>query len=231
MTYKFTNSAQKVIEISSNIAIELGHNYVGTEHLLYGLAKEDVGIASKVLINQLVTPDAILEQIEDLIGKESNNIKQTLGFTPRTKRVLENAYREARKLDSSYIGTEHLLIGIMRETDSIAIRIMLNLGVNSQKLYNEIVKVINEVGEDNKVKSDNKNKFKGSYNQTPTLNQFGVDLTKIASEGKLDSIIGRKNEIERVIQVLSRRTKNNPCLIGEPGVGKTAIAQGLAQKL
>ena len=231
MVYRFTNSAQKVIEISSNIAISLGHNYIGTEHILYGLVKENIGVASKVLANQSVTPDAILEQIEELIGKESNSIKETLGFTPRTKRVLENAYREARKLDSNYIGTEHLLIGIMREADSIAIRIMLNLGVNSQKLYNEIVKVINEIGEDDKTKNESSNKYKGSYNQTPNLNQFGVDLTKLASEGKLDSVIGRENEIERVIQVLSRRTKNNPCLIGEPGVGKTAIAQGLAQKI
>ena len=231
MTYKFTNSAQKAIEISNNIAISLGHNYIGTEHILYGLAKENIGVASKVLANQSITPDAILEQIEDLIGKESNKIKQTLGFTPRTKRILENAYREARKLDSNYIGTEHLLIGIMREVDSIAIRILLNLGVNSQKLYNEIVKVIDETEEESKVKSENSKKMKGSYNQTPTLNQFGVDLTKLAGEGKLDAVIGRKNEIERVIQVLSRRTKNNPCLIGEPGVGKTAIVQGLAQKI
>lgn len=232
MAYKFTNSAQSVIEIANNIAIELGHNYIGTEHLLYGLTKEESGVASKVLENQNVTSDSVLEEIEDLIGREEEAINSTLGFTPRTKRVIENAFREARKLGSDYIGTEHLLIGIMREADSIAVRIMLDLGVNPQKLYNEIVKVLND-DEELGVASNKEttNKHTGSFNATPTLNQFGTDLTKQATEGKLDPVIGRKDEIERVIQILSRRTKNNPCLIGEPGVGKTAVVEGLAEKI
>ena len=232
MTYKFTNRAKKAIEIANDCAIELGHNYIGTEHILYGLAKEGNGVASKVIENQSITPDMIIDKIVELIGNEAP-IEDTLGFTPRTKRVIENAFIESRKLGYNYIGTEHLLIGILREGDSIAARILLELNTNIPKLYNEIVKVINE-GED--YSKDDKNsrsgeRRNGSYNSTPTLNQFGEDLTKKAEEGKLDPVIGRKEEIERVIQILSRRTKNNPCLIGEPGVGKTAAVEGLAQKI
>lgn len=232
MTYKFTNRAQKAIEIANELANELGHNYIGTEHLLYGLSKEGTGVASKVLENQNITPENILEEIEELIGRVelSPDSQGTVGFTPRTKRVIENAFREARKLGTEYIGTEHLLIGIMLEGDSVAVRIMMDLNINPQKLYNEIVKVINE---DDGFSGENKNSQTGfgSYNSTNTLNQFGTDLTKLAKEGKLDPVIGREDEIERVIQILSRRTKNNPCLIGEPGVGKTAVVEGLAQKI
>ena len=232
MTYNFTGRAKKAIEIANEVAIELGHNYIGTEHILYGLAKEGSGVASKVLENQEITPQDIVDKIIELIG-QGDTIDETLGFTPRTKRVIELAFIEARKLGYNYIGTEHLLISILREGDSIATRILLELNVNIPKLYNEIVKVINE-GEDlasNDSKSNGKEGKRGSYNQTNTLNQFGEDLTKKAEEGKLDPIVGRKDEIERVIQILSRRTKNNPCLIGEPGVGKTAVVEGLAQKI
>ena len=234
MTYKFTNRANKAIEIANNIALELGHSYIGTEHILYGLAKEGNGIASKVLENQNVTADDILNKIEELIGSDEP-IENIVDFTPRTKRVVESAFIEARKLGYNFIGTEHLLIGILREGDCVAAKILLDLNVNIPKLYNEIVKVINE-GEDYSSGNDSSNnsnggKRRGSYNQTPTLNQFGQDLTKKAEEGKLDPVIGRKQEIERVIEILSRRTKNNPCLIGEPGVGKTAAVEGLAQKI
>ena len=230
MEYKFTESAKEVLEIANDIAVELGHNYVGTEHLLYGLVKEENGVASKALENQSVTENVVLEKIEELIGvSEPKSCNSIQGLTPRTKRVIENAFREAKKIGSSYIGTEHLLIGIMREPDSIAVRILLELNVNPQKLYDEIIKSINEF----ETSDDNKEtgKYKGSFNQTQTLNQFGNDLTKNAEEGKLDPVIGRKNEIERIIEILSRRTKNNPCLIGEPGVGKTAVVEGLAQKI
>ncbi len=230
MTYKFTNSAQNVLEIAKEIAIELGHNYIGTEHILYGLTEEENGVASRVLANQNITSENVLDEIENLIGKDEERAITSLSFTPRTKRVLENAFLEARKLDSDYIGTEHILIGIMREADSIAVRILLDLGVNPQKLYNEIVKVLEE-DEDINMQDGNQSKKQGSFNSTPTLNQYGTDLTKSASLGKLDPVIGRKNEIERVIQILSRRTKNNPCLIGEPGVGKTAVVEGLAEKI
>ena len=231
MMYKFTNRAEKALEIAQELAVEFGHNYIGTEHLLYGLVKEGTGVASKVLENQDITAEKIAEEIDELIGKGDAVEESEVGFTPRTKRVIENAFREARKLGSEYIGTEHLLIGIMREGDSVAVRIMIDLNVNPQKLYNEIVKVINE--DDNASVNDNRSSSKnlGSYNQTTTLNQFGTDLTKQAIEGKLDPVIGRKDEIERVIQILSRRTKNNPCLIGEPGVGKTAVVEGLAEKI
>ena len=232
MKYKFTNSAEIALEIANEIAVKLGHNYIGTEHLLYGLVEEANGVASKVLANQGVTSAEVLKEIEDLIGiNEEASITgiDAIGFTPRTKRVIENAFMEARRLNSQYIGTEHLLVGIMREGDSVAVRIMMDLNVNPQKLYNEIVKTINET--DSKEQGAKRGSNRGSFNSTPTLNQYGSDLTKRATEGKLDPVIGRSTEIDRVIQILSRRTKNNPCLIGEPGVGKTAIAEGLAEKI
>ncbi len=232
MKYKFTNSAEIALEIANEIAAKLGHNYIGTEHLLYGLVEEANGVASKVLANQGITSAEVLKEIEDLIGiNEEASITDidAIGFTPRTKRVIENAFMEARRLNSQYIGTEHLLVGIMREGDSVAVRIMMDLNVNPQKLYNEIVKTINET--DSKEQGAKRESNRGSFNSTPTLNQYGSDLTKRATEGKLDPVIGRSTEIDRVIQILSRRTKNNPCLIGEPGVGKTAIAEGLAEKI
>jgi len=234
VTYKFTKRAEKAIEIANQIAIEFGHNYIGTEHLLYGLLKEGSGVASKVLENQGITPEQIEEQIDLLVGKnEQIQPNGVIGFTPRTKRVIENAFREAKKLGTDYIGTEHLLIGIMREGDSVAVRIMLDLNVNPQKLYNEIIKILNEdeMATNTSEKRGSSSKTLGSYNQTQTLNQYGTDLTKRAIDGKLDPVIGRKEEIERLIQILSRRMKNNPCLIGEPGVGKTAVVEGLAEKI
>ncbi|MCI9038356.1 MAG: ATP-dependent Clp protease ATP-binding subunit [Clostridia bacterium] len=232
MMYKFTGRSEKALELAAELAAEFGHNYIGTEHILYGLTKEGTGVASKVLELQDITADKIAEEIEILIGRgEEIEDVADIGFTPRSKRIIENAFIEARKLGSEFIGTEHLLIGIMREGDSVAVRIMMDLKADPQKLYNEIIKVINE--EDNTAinAKQTKSKARGSYNQTPTLNQFGTDLTKRAQEGKLDPVIGRKEEIERVIQILSRRTKNNPCLIGEPGVGKTAVVEGLAEKI
>jgi len=232
MKYKFTNSAQRALEIANDLAAKLGHTYIGTEHILYGLVEEQNGVASKVLENQGVTSNEVLREIEELIGvSQDGTIADigAIGFTPRTKRVIENAFLEARRLNSEYIGTEHILVGIMREGDSVAVRIMMDLNVNPQKLYSEIVKTINEAGTQEQVEKRSSNN--GSFNSTPTLNQYGTDLTKKAREGKLDPVIGRRNEIDRVIQILSRRTKNNPCLIGEPGVGKTAIAEGLAEKI
>ena len=230
MIYKFTSRAKKAIELAQDEAVNLGHNYIGTEHILYGLVREGAGVASKVLQNQGVTPNDVENKIIDMIGKEVITSQETLGFTPRSKRVIENSFIEARKLGYDYIGTEHLLIGILREGDSIAVRILLDLNVDLPRLYNEIVTVINEAEDVSKGGATN-SKQTGSYNSTPTLNQFGEDLTKKAKEGKLDPVVGRSKEIERVIQILSRRTKNNPCLIGEPGVGKTAIVEGLAQKI
>ena len=232
MVYKFTKRAEKALEYAGDLAQGFGHNYIGTEHILYGLVKEGSGVASQVLNMQKITAENVVEEIEVLIGKgDKSQNRGEIGFTPRSKRVIENAFLEARKLGSEFIGTEHLLIGIMREGDSVAVRIMMDLNINPQKLYNEIVKVINEDENAGASEKQTKGKARGSYNQTPTLNQYGTDLTKKATEGKLDPVIGRKDEIQRVIQILSRRTKNNPCLIGEPGVGKTAVAEGLAEKI
>lgn len=224
---KFTEKAEKAIAISQESAMILGHNYVGTEHLLLGLAKEGSGVASRVLQAQGVNEERILKEIEELIGKGEESGEQPLGFTPRTKRVLELSFREARKMGHNYIGTEHLLIGILKEGESVAVRILIDSGVDPQKLLNEIVKILG----DEAPGTNGEPKNNTNYNNTPTLNQFGRDLTEMAKEGKFDPVIGRDAEIERVIQILSRRTKNNPCLIGEPGVGKTAIGEGLAQKI
>ena len=231
MQYKFTNRAEKALKIANDTAVAFGHSYIGTEHLLYGLSDEGNGVASKVLELQNVTPENIIDEIEDLIGviNYEEASEKTLGFTPRTKKVIENAYKEAKKIGSEYIGTEQLLVGIMQEADSVAVRILIDLDVSPQKIYNEISKVINE--EDLIQNDSTENNNIRSFNLTPTLNQFGADLTKQAKDGKLDPVIGRKDEIERVIQILSRRTKNNPCLIGEPGVGKTAVIEGLAEKI
>lgn len=224
---RFTEKAEKAIAYSQESAMLLGHNYVGTEHLLLGLVKEGSGVAARVLQSQGVTEEKVMKEIEELIGRSEETGQQPLGFTPRTKRVLELSFREARRMGHNYIGTEHLLLGIMKEGESVAVRILIDLGVDPQKLLNEIVKILNEETPG----STGEPKSGASYSNTPTLNQFGRDLTEMAREGKFDPVIGRDKEIERVIQILSRRTKNNPCLIGEPGVGKTAIAEGLAQRI
>ena len=229
MVYKFTNKAKKVIEIANDISIELGHNYIGTEHILYGLVKEGEGIAAKVLNNKGITDEKVRVKIEELLGV-GREIKETLGFTPRTKRVLENAFLEAKRIGYNYIGTEHLLLAILKEEDCVAVRVIVELNVEVPKIYNEIAKVINEEESDQEIKRDI-NKVRGSYSATTVLNQFGEDITVQAEDGKFDNIIGREDEIERIIQILSRRTKNNPCLIGEPGVGKTAIVEGLAERI
>ena len=229
MYYKFTASAEKALEISQDLAMELGHDYIGTEHILYGLIEEGTGIAATILNNEGVNSDDVKKEIIDMVGTSTPiDDPEVLSFTPRTKRVIENAFLGARRIGSEQIGTEHLLGGILAEGDSVAIRILVDLNADPQKLYNEVIKALNEQSETN---DDEEDSNKGSYNSTPTLNQFGTDLTKKAKEGKLDPVIGRKTEIQRVIEILSRRTKNNPCLLGEPGVGKTAVVEGLAEKI
>lgn len=227
MYQRFTEKAERAIAFSQQSAVELGHNYVGTEHILLGLVKEGTGVAARVLQVQGITEEKILREIDELIGRGETAGETPVGFTPRTKRVLELAFKEARRMGQGYIGTEHLLLGIMKEGESVAVRIMMDLGVDPQKLLNELVKILNEETPG----SNGSPKGSSSNSSTPTLNQFGRDLTDMARDGKIDPVIGRDKEIERVIQILSRRTKNNPCLIGEPGVGKTAIAEGLAQKI
>ena len=229
MVYKFTSKAKKVIEIANDISIELGHNYIGTEHILYGLVKEGEGIAAKVLTNKGINDEKIKAKIEELLGK-GDEIKESLGFTPRTKKVLENAFLEAKRIGYNFIGTEHLLLAIMKEGDCVATRVIIELNVDIPKIYNEIAKVINEEESDKEMGKDIP-RVRGSFSSTTTLNQFGQDITVQAEDGKFDNIVGREKEIERIIQILSRRTKNNPCLIGEPGGGKTAIVEGLAEKI
>ena len=230
MIYKFTKSGEQVLNLANELASDLGHSYIGSEHILYGLACEENGVASKVLENQGITPEDILDKIEEFLGAGIKTNFSILGFTPRTKKILENAYTEAKKLGTNFIGTEHILIGIMKESDSLAIRILFDLDVNPDDLYSDIAKTLNEFEENlneiNKEKQENQ-----SNTSMQNLNQFGNDLTKQAEEGKLDPVIGRIEETDRVIEILSRRTKNNPCLIGEPGVGKTAVIEGLAQKI
>lgn len=219
---RFTERAQKVLYLAQEEARALNHNYVGTEHLLLGLIKEGEGIAAQALKNQGVKLDAIRQKVESLIGRGAMPT-EVVGYTPRAKRVLELSFAEARRLGVNYIGTEHILLGLIREGDGVAARVLSELGVDLNKTRDEIMKLLNQepVG----IKQTSRN------NNTPTLNQFGRDLTELAREGKLDPVIGRQKEIERVIQILSRRTKNNPCLIGDPGVGKTAIVEGLAQEI
>lgn len=225
--YKFTEKAERVIRLAKVAAKDLAHNYVGTEHFLVGLIEEETGVAYRVLFMQGVSREAVVEKIEDLIGRGIDDGKM-LGFTPRAKRVLELAFHEARGHRQEYIGTEHILLAIMREPDCIAVRVLVELGVDMQRLYNEVVK---RVSEDMNAEGFQIRKRNTQSNLTPTLNQFGRDLTELVEQGKIDPVIGRVEEIDRVIQILSRRTKNNPCLIGEPGVGKTAVAEGLAHKI
>ncbi len=222
---RFTERAQKVIMISQQEAAALNHSYVGTEHLLLGLVKEGGGIAAQVLKNMGVEAQKVTEKIQELIGKGDDNFSgQIIGLTPRAKRVLELSHIEARRMNHNYVGTEHILLGLVREGEGIAARVLTGLNVDLGKTREEIIKILTN-------QPSGGSKSQEGKTSTPTLDQFGRDLTQIAREEKLDPVIGRGKEIDRVIQVLSRRTKNNPCLIGEPGVGKTAIAEGLAQKI
>ena len=223
---KFTQRAAEAISFSKECANSLEHNYIGTEHMLWGLVKEGGGIAANVLMSSGVTDNKVMEKIITIIGKGDGSASLS-GYTPRTKRVLELSYAETRRMGQNFIGTEHIMLGLLREGESIAIRILMELGVDINKLYDNLITML----EEDTPAAIAAGKPKAEDLQTPTLDQFGRDLTVMAREGKVDPIVGRDKEIERIIQILSRRTKNNPCLIGEPGVGKTAIAEGLAQKI
>ncbi|WP_176718877.1 ATP-dependent Clp protease ATP-binding subunit [Caloranaerobacter ferrireducens] len=222
---RFTERAQKVILFAQEEAKQLKHNYVGTEHLLLGLIKEGEGIAARVLTNLGVDLDKVRQKIINLIGY-GNEEGELLGFTPRTKRVFELSLMEAKSLGHNYIGTEHILLGLIKEGEGVAATILKEVGIDLSKAREEILSMLDNSFNRHGQKANHRGNVK-----TPTLDKYGRDLTKLAQEEKLDPVIGRDKEIERVIQVLSRRTKNNPCLIGEPGVGKTAIVEGLAQKI
>ena len=227
MIYKFSESAKNVIESAEKIAISLGHNYVGSEHILYGMAQQKSGIAYKILKKQNITEQDILLKIKEIFGSEKDIIIKTYGFTPKTKILIEDAYDETEKLYLNNIGTEQLLLAILKNKENMAYKILEELKFDVSKAYDEIIKIIMAEEDLNREKKINSKK----NNSSNVLNQYGTDLNKLALEGKIDSVIGRNKEIDRLIQILSRRNKNNPCLIGEPGVGKTAIVEGLAKKI
>ena len=225
MFERFTEKAIKVIMLAQEEARRLGHNFVGTEQILLGLIGEGTGVAAKVLKSMGVNLKDARVEVEKIIGRGSGFVAVEIPFTPRAKRVLELSLEEARQLGHNYIGTEHLLLGLIREGEGVAARVLENLGVDLAKVRTQVIRMLGETAE---VATGGGGK--GST-KTPTLDEFGSNLTQLASEGKLDPVVGRHNEIDRVIQILGRRTKNNPVLIGEPGVGKTAIAEGLAQRI
>ncbi len=231
MQDRFTKKARKVLKDAEKAARELGHNYVGTEHLLVALIRNS-GVAAEVLRANGVEEQKILDLIDETIAApESNVLVADEGhFTPRTQKILDAAQAEAEKMGISEAGTEHLLIAMLKETDCIAVRLLNTKGINVQKLY---VDALTASGQDmNTAKNEYmKQKSRKNKSTTPILDQYSRDLTALAREGKLDPVIGREREIERIVQILSRRTKNNPCLIGEPGVGKTAVVEGLAEKI
>ncbi len=231
MKDRFTDNARNAINAATEAAYRLQHNYVGTEHLLIGLL-EAGGVASKVLSANGIEEERIVGLISQLIAPNDGvGTMESDSMTPRAKRIIEQSFKEAVKLHSEQIGTEHLLIALIKESDCIAVRLMNTLGVNVQKIYIDIMTAIGaDLGAAKSEYAGAKTKGKPKSN-TPTLDQYSRDMTEYAREGKLDPVIGRENEINRVIQILSRRTKNNPCLVGEPGVGKTAIAEGLALKI
>lgn len=228
MMARFTEQAQKAIALSREAAMRLNQGYVGTEHLLLGLYEEGEGVASKALKNQDIKENQLIDKIKSIQVLKQGS--EQVEFTPRAKRVLENSLREAIKMKTNYIGTEHILLALLRETDSIAVRLLTSVKVSVTKLTQDVMEMLGEIS-GTPITSKSKQAKKAKTSATPTLDQFSRDLTRLAEEQKFDPIIGRDKEIERVIQILSRRTKNNPCLIGEPGVGKTAIAEGLAQKI
>lgn len=233
MQKPYTKKAEKVLEIAKKASRSMHHSYIGTEHLLIGLLGEGSGAAAKVLSSAGVDEERILELIENLIAPSGNVITADAGgYSPRALRVLENAAKEAERFKNEKVGTEHLLIALIKEADCAAVRLLNTLGVNLQRLY---VETLTAMGEDVSLHKDEfqngKLAKKKNLEATPTLNQYSRDLTQLAKEGGLDPVIGREEEIQRVIQILSRRSKNNPCLIGEPGVGKTAVVEGLAQNI
>src|SRR3970282_36005 len=223
---KFTERARRVLTLAQEEAHRFNHNYIGTEHILLGLVREGDGVAAKVLANLGVELNKVRSAVEFIIGRGDRTVLGEIGLTPRAKKVIELAVDEARRLNHSYIGTEHLLLGLVREGEGIAAGVLESLGVNLERVRAETTRILRQ--------SAPQAASAGGARQatrTPTVDQLGIDLTQAARNSQLDPVIGRSNELERVVQILSRRTKNNPVLIGEPAVGKTAIAELLAQRI
>lgn len=229
MQYRLTRQAERAVTYARDIAEELHHNYVGTEHLMLGLIRSVDGLASKILLQNDITEEQILRLIKQLINDGDVIVGEVADYTPRARRVLECSSREAARLNQTQIGTEHLLIALLKEKDCIAIRLLNTLGVSIQKVYSELLAAMGMNAAEAKAYLSSKSG--DSIEKNSALEAYSMDLTRMAREGKLDPVIGREQEIQRVVQILSRRTKNNPCLIGEPGVGKTAVVEGLAARI
>ncbi|MEL0256467.1 MAG: Clp protease N-terminal domain-containing protein, partial [Pontimonas sp.] len=230
MFERFTDRARRVVVLAQEEAKMLNHNYIGTEHILLGLIHEGEGVAAKALESLEISLEAVREQVQEIIGQGQQAPTGHIPFTPRAKKVLELSLREALQLGHNYIGTEHILLGLIREGEGVAAQVLVKLGADLNRVRQQVIQLLSgyqgkdpvSVGGAESVGSD-----KGSQ----VLDQFGRNLTQAAREGKLDPVIGREREMERVMQILSRRSKNNPVLVGEPGVGKTAVVEGLAQAI
>ena len=229
MFERFTDRARRVVVLAQEEARMLNHNYIGTEHILLGLIHEGEGVAAKGLESLGISLEAVRAQVEEIIGQGQQAPSGHIPFTPRAKKVLELSLREALQLGHNYIGTEHILLGLIREGEGVAAQVLVKLGADLNRVRQQVIQLLS--GYQGKESATAGGPAEGTQSSSLVLDQFGRNLTQAAREGKLDPVIGREKEIERVMQVLSRRTKNNPVLIGEPGVGKTAVVEGLAQAI
>ena len=228
---RYTPQAKEALSLAVEMAESLNHGYVGTEHLLIGLLQEGTGVAARVLEENGVEEAKVVELVSQLISPNTSvQMAENAAYTPRARRVIENSYKEAVRFKAAQIGTEHILIAILREGDCVASRLLNTMGISVQKLYIDLLAAMGEDASSAREEMQNRSMGKRG-SSTPALDSFSRNLTQMALDGKLDPVIGREHEIQRVIQILSRRTKNNPCLIGEPGVGKTAVVEGLAQRI
>ena len=232
MFERFTERARQVVVLAQEEARTLKHNYIGTEHILLGLLREEEGLAARVLEGLEITVEEVRAQVIRIVGSGEEVTSGQIPFTPRAKKVLELALREALSLGHNYIGTEHILLGLVRENEGVAARILADFDADSEKIRNEIIRMLSGPGRrQGQGTGGGSSSQPGDKKSSKLLDQFGRNLTKLAADGKLDPVVGRQKEIERVMQILARRTKNNPVLIGEPGVGKTAVVEGLAQRI
>src|SRR2546421_390871 len=237
MFERFTERARQVVVLAQEEARTLKHNYIGTEHILLGLLREEEGLAARVLESLDITVERVRAQVVRIVGSGEEVTSGQIPFTPRAKKVLELALREALSLGHNYIGTEHILLGLVRENEGVAARILLDFDADSEKIRNEVIRMLSGPGSRQRgaggagAAGQAGPSGEGGKKSSKLLDQFGRNLTKLAAEGKLDPVVGRETEIERIMQILSRRTKNNPVLVGEPGVGKTAVVEGLAQRI
>ncbi|MEA2316615.1 MAG: ATP-dependent Clp protease ATP-binding subunit ClpC, partial [Solirubrobacteraceae bacterium] len=236
MFERFTERARQVVVLAQEEARTLKHNYIGTEHILLGLLREEEGLAARVLESLDITVERVRAQVVRIVGSGEEVTSGQIPFTPRAKKVLELALREALSLGHNYIGTEHILLGLVRENEGVAARILLDFDADSEKIRNEVIRMLSGPGGRRQGQGAGAGSAGAAQSgegkkSSKLLDQFGRNLTKLAADGKLDPVVGRETEIERIMQILSRRTKNNPVLIGEPGVGKTAVVEGLAQRI